>query len=358
MVIYIPTWNYNIDDEDNPFVYTLVDGLKLLDDNLEFHFGYEFFWAEACTKIDLIHVMWPDILAFCNNYAVEEISNRLLTLKYNGIKIVSTCHNFEPHYSDDSRVIEIYNEVYRLSDVIIHLGNHSKIEFEKRYPNISNILIPHHVYDRLYTTVPSRKDSLLKLGLSSSKRYILTLGAFRDDEERQLLMIIGKSLRWTNTYILAPKFCSYSYDEVMTSMSLQDRINWYKLKYLYHIISYGKYVNNEDVPFYYGVSDVSFIQRRRILNSGNVPLGLLMGNVVVGPDVGNIGELLKDLRNPIFDAYNVKSAICAVKEAMRLAKQNLGRINRDYALIHFNTNRIAKMHYECYKSLKYSTKNI
>lgn len=53
-------------------------------------------------------------------------------------------------------------------------------------------------------------------------------------------------------------------------------------------------IDNCDLPYYMAASDVIFIQRKDILNSGNVPLAFLYHKVVVGPKVGNIGELLSE----------------------------------------------------------------
>jgi hypothetical protein len=52
-------------------------------------------------------------------------------------------------------------------------------------------------------------------------------------------------------------------------------------------------VDDNILPYYYAASDLAFIHRVKILNSGNAIMPMLFGKVVVGPDVGNVGVLLK-----------------------------------------------------------------
>lgn len=63
-------------------------------------------------------------------------------------------------------------------------------------------------------------------------------------------------------------------------------------------------IDNCDLPYYIAASDVIFIQRKDILNSGNVPLGFLYHKVVMGPATGNIGEILAATGNPTFHPDN------------------------------------------------------
>lgn len=53
------------------------------------------------------------------------------------------------------------------------------------------------------------------------------------------------------------------------------------------------------------VADIALLQRVKILNSGSLPLNFYFGNVVVGPDVGNVGEILKKTGNPVFNVEDV-----------------------------------------------------
>ena len=94
-------------------------------------------------------------------------------------------------------------------------------------------------------------------------------------------------------------------------------------------------VDLEDVPAYFVAADVVFIQRLEILNSGNVPMAYAAAKVVVGPDMGNVGELLRATGNPAFDVHDHKDIIEKCKQALQMAQtMDIGRANYEYARQH------------------------
>ena len=74
-----------------------------------------------------------------------------------------------------------------------------------------------------------------------------------------------------------------------------------------------------------------FIQRKRILNSGNLPMGFYFGKPVVGPDTGNVGEILRSTGNPVFDPGDCASVTAALLRGFECADAGLGRANRGFA---------------------------
>ncbi len=346
----MPLWG-DPHDMGNPFVSSLVDGIKEDSNNIEFVFPYDFLYSDACENVDIIHIMWPHVFGAEDRHLdYEKFDARLKYLKGKGVKVVSTCHNYVPHYSANEQLIKAYEIVYENSDLIIHLGRNSAREFENKYPQTPQILIPHHIYDKIYLESPPKKECIRKLGLNSYCRYIICLGAFRSDEERNLLLNLGEKLRFSNVFIIAPSFTTTKFEGTNIWERLNNKISKVKLKYHSHIISADCYVCDADIPYYYGASEVSLIQRLHILNSGNVPMGLFFGNVVVGPNVGNVGELLKDTGNVVFgpDGTDVYKA---VMQALALANTDRGKINREYALEHLSTDKVVKRHIEVYTSL-------
>ena len=61
-------------------------------------------------------------------------------------------------------------------------------------------------------------------------------------------------------------------------------------------------------------SNVIFIQRKGQLNSVNIPLAFLFHKVVIGPDSGNIGELLRNTGNPVFRSDKKQDIIRALRK--------------------------------------------
>ena len=71
------------------------------------------------------------------------------------------------------------------------------------------------------------------------------------------------------------------------------------------------------------------LQRTTILNSGNIPMAFYLEKVMVGPDTGNVGELLKKTGNPVFDIDNLSTLESCIQQALRLAKDGYGKKNAE-----------------------------
>jgi hypothetical protein len=327
-----------------------MDGISAEHKDLVWGYGIDNFWSDSIYDYDIIHIHWPDQILTSDLCKKESIGERLSELKSKGAIIVVTCHNFEPHYCNDNDKIEAYKSVYSHADCFIHLGDYSKRIMEVKYPQANHIVIYHHTYDKLYST-KNRTESLRYLGLNPKKKYILCFGAFRDEEEKELLDIVLNYYNNKGIEILSPNYIkikrkSSRYNKI--KKWLECRITEIRKPGL-HI--YGWSVRNEELPYYYGASDIALIQRKKVLNSGNLPMAFLMGKVVVGPEVGNVGEILKKTGNPSFNVLNNESVIDAVGRALDMSKGNKGYLNQKYANQYFSTSKISNQLYTLYNSL-------
>ena len=342
---------YNPFFDANQYVMTLMDGIDSMHNDVEWGWGMEKFWGSDIFDYDIVHIHWPDVLLW-QNRTPSQIENRLIKLKSAGKRIVSTCHNLEPHYCNDIKRNEAYKIVYEKADMMLHLGDFSFEFMKNKFPNAKHVLLPHHTYDFVYKVIPNRDEACRKLGLNPQHNYIICFGAFRDDEERDLVKNLIKELKHKNFYIIAPAYKSIEAGNFVGRVLRK----YEKLKYRYfnHIIMKGHSttpVPEAMTPYYYAVSDVALIQRKKILNSGNVPLAFLMGKVVAGPNCGNVGMLLDETGNPTFDICDDDSVIVAVEKAISLAKENHGEDNRRYALEKLSTSIIADQLYRYYLAL-------
>ena len=84
----------------NQYVMTLMDGIDTQFDDVEWGWGLEKFWQNEIFEYDIIHIQWSDLLLWPNRTS-RQLEHRLSKLKENGKKIISTCHNLEPHYCSD-----------------------------------------------------------------------------------------------------------------------------------------------------------------------------------------------------------------------------------------------------------------
>lgn len=336
----------------NPYVRTLMDGICNIDKNVKFGYGSELFWNDEIFQYNIVHIHFPaDYVSFFSKSSISSLfEQRLRELKLNGIKIIATCHNLVPHYERDNNKIQMYKITYMLADCILHLGEYSLELLKKEYPLTKHLLLYHHTYDQMYH-VMERNNSVKKLSLDPSKKYLLCFGDFRANEERTMIDGIVKYFYKKGIEVLAPHYYKYSKRRNKLKMFtawLKTKVKSFTTKGL-HL--YGKYVTDDMLPYFYGAADICLIQRKKILNSGNLPMAFYMGKVVVGPNVGNVGQILKNTGNPTFDPENEDSIIDAIDKALMLNEQGIGEKNKKYADENWSTAKISQQLYDIYKSI-------
>lgn len=325
----------------NPYVYTLVDGLK--QQNIDVKMSSGDFWLN--NTYDIIHFQWPEAIYDWSKKVTSEqidlLRNRIIYLKQLGKKIVVTCHNLQPHIIKDKGVNALYQIIYEYSNLIIHMGRYSYQLLSVQYPNAYHVIIPHHIYDNVYHFTYNKKLCQKELGIDSSKLNILCFGEFRTDEEREFIIKLKAALKSDNIDFLVPGFY---------------RKHWYAktipetYKRICKILSYkwkglnfqSKLLDDASTEKYFTACDIVLIQRLHILNSGNLPMGFYAGRVVVGVNEGNVGCILRETGNPTFTTDDFDSAVNAIHQAIRLTQAGIGEKNRQLAEQEWNTNLIVK----------------
>lgn len=341
----------------NPFVYAIIDGIEYLYDDIKWGWGYEKFWTDHVFSYDLVLVQWPEAPLFWDSsskHTIDDYIKRIADVKSKGIKIVSFVHNIVPHYTTDKIKYECYNLIYSSADILLHMGKYSLHLLADKYPQVKHVFIgPHYIYNQVYKSRYSRAEALAVLGLDPKYKYILVFGTFRDDEEREIVYNLAQDLKRydKHTMILAPSFTKIHPPK--NRWDIRPRLQKFRMKNFDHIICNGGIFNTVSdflLPYYYAVSDVCFIHRKKILNSGNVPMAFLMGKVVSGPDVGNVGEILRKMNNPLFVPNDRHTIVDSVIKAFELTKEGKGEWNRDYAMKNFSTEVFCKNVYDIIKS--------
>jgi len=272
-------------------------------------------------------------------------------MRSEGVKIVATCHDLEPHYDQFADKAESMKIVYSHSDAIIHLGEYSKKLFEKRYPHARHLVIPHHLYDTVYTHFPSRAESLRYLNLPEDKIYILCFGTFRAKQERQLIIQLSKQLADKNIIILAPSFMNIWW---RSFRMFHKRLKKLYYQYRFNIYCTGstwRAVCDEILPYYYGAADVVFIQRVKILNSGNALMPMLFGKVVVGPDCGNVGPLLRHWNYPVFSVNDISNVGMIIRRALEMEQLGESMKKRNIQLKEYTTAVVSNKLYKAYEQV-------
>lgn len=331
----------NRDSYKNPYVSTLADGL--VEQGVDVTCSIVEFWNNA-TSYDIIHIMWPNLLVDKSDEDCKKLQYVISEIKHRGKILMCTCHNIKPHYNDGVAINNAYRIVYESCDCIHHLGNASIRMLKDLYPNIraKSVVIPHHTYDKLYNLNICKRDARSKLKIPLDAKVIMSFGSFRDDEERKLVMDLSDKLG-NKYYLLMPGFYR---DEIFRKNILKGLMVLFKtIKYTLiakrhklHICH--SYISDNMLPYYMAAADIMLIQRVKILNSGNVSLAMLAGLAIVGPNTGNVGAILEETGNEIFDTSNTKELYDIINR-MFDKRQILGTKNREYAMRYLTTASVS-----------------
>ena len=339
----------------NPYIYTLMEEMQRKHSDVDFGWGWREFWTDELFSYDIVHFQWPQayMAQAPAEKAYDMLAKRIAELHQHGIRIFATCHDLQPHYSQCADYGRCMTLVYEQADVILHLGHYSHSLFAARYPQVQHLLLPHHVYDTVYTIRPTKEESVARLGLPADKTYILCFGSFRSEDERQLVLKVAKQLNDKNVIFLAPSFMRVErrHGRIRKYISSRSQILrwWYRVRY--RILMSGEDwvpIDDATLPYYYGLADVAFIQRPRILNSGNAVLPMLFDVAVVGPKIGNVEELLAEYGYPSFDANDMDSVIAALKKGIILQKNAYPAQQHAKVMSTISTSVIAEKLYQYY----------
>lgn len=330
----------NLQNTSNPYVLTLTNQLKAIGTDLVC--SLDELWSNS-THYDIVHFQWPEAVfdwaKIVSNEQVEQLHKKLAYLKSNGVKIFITCHNLAPHTCTDKGVLSLYELIYSYCDVFVHLGEYSKMVLGKDYPDAKHVIIPHHIYNTIYKFNLNKDDCQKELGIDPHKFNVLCFGEFRNDEEREFvirLMKIGKDRSWN---FITPGFyrqrlITKHLTELPSRLMRYARYCWAGIKYS------TKILDDSMLEKYFTACDVVMIQRQSILNSGNLPMAFFAGKVVVGPDTGNVGDILRKTGNPVFLPRSIDSAKDSIQKAEVLFQGDKGLQNRKLAEEQWSTQVI------------------
>lgn len=340
---------------DNLFVSVLCKAIR--QQNIKVKCSCQEFW-ESNINYDIIHFQWPEEVIGWNCHTqdlIVKLKQRIEYYQKQGAYFIYTRHNQCPHYTNNI-ISEAYTLIESYADSIVHMGEYSYIELIKKYPQKQHWIIPHHIYENTYNENISCLEARERLKIPQKSFVITAFGKFRKIEEFRLVFAAYVCSGIHHKYLLAPRF--YPFSRHKQKNILRQICFWL----IWHIAipftnkifniqgdSNEKIISNNDLPYYLAASDLIIIQRKQILNSGNVPLAFLFRKVVVGPDCGNVGELLKKTNNPVFLPQKYKTIKKALRKGYILSKNHQGEVNYKYALQNMNLDKIGKMYIEVYR---------
>jgi len=320
----------------NPFISILINEIN--SDKYTVNYSVQDFWNMR-GNYDIIHIHWPEMFydwRIPSDNEIKRLSEFFKKWKQKGTKIVYTRHDEDFHYSMNKIMTQkMFDLVKRESDIIVHLGEYSRTETikELNIPGQINTVIPHHVYDTIYNNNITKKTARDLLHIDNNRIIILTFGFFRDREEYLLVKEAFEQLEVENKFLLAP---SWANPYIVPNGNV--------------FLGKGK-VDADMLPYCFAAADIVFIQRVKILNSGNLPMAFFFNKVVVGPNVGNVREFLDEETNFSFDCKDISTASKALYKAVLRVKSGKPVNNEKFVRENWSTSQIVEQYRSLYRTI-------
>lgn len=345
----------------NPYLFLLMRELHQFEEITELLDGYG--WLHEPGTYDIIHLHWPELLVKSQlpdmsrtNLLRESHFDRVLESikkkQEGGAKVIITIHNEKPHKDKSGLFADFYREVYSLSNGFIHMGEASKNRLGKDYTaeiqHKPEFVIPHGDYS-FFPENLNRPECRNRLNIMDNERMLLSFGAVRSKDELELgIDAFQKAGLENGVYFIAGSIPN-PYRSQPEHFIVRKKL--YANIFNNRIRTHEKTIAPDDVQIYLKSADLLMISRFNTLNSGNIALGFTFGKVVIGPDYGVIGEILKETGNPVFDPSNIDSVSDAIIQGFELADKGHGMANKQYANKNMRWSQIAQDTFEAYQSL-------
>jgi len=297
--------------------------------------NYEFVFEDYKnynSDFKIVNIHWPESIfnwAEPTSQQLFDLENEIFKWKKHS-KIIFTVHNLQPHFGTTENFTKLYQIIEQNCDVFMHLGEFSKNLFENKYPKAKHIVIKHPLYTTTFK-ISDKKYARKELGIQENALVIIAPGRIRNLEERKLVLKAFNSINEKNKVLISTNMLKENFNfnfpgryklkkfvdiKVLFEKFLQKKYN--QPKYIFN----EGYLNNDNFSLMMSASDIVFIPRKKILNSGNVFLGMTYKKIIVGTNQGNIKEVLDNFGFLSFDPNKQKSVNEALNKSVLMFKDD------------------------------------
>lgn len=313
---------------------------------------------------DVVNIQWPEYAlprVTSREEATEALVGSLKRMKPRAV-IVATVHNELPHSDHGGEMRLLYESVYSICDGFVHMGRKSEQIVNRRFRQAlegkPSVLIPHGNYFVFGERI-ERRAAKAALGLPARKTALL-VGAIRSPAELALAReLIDAVISGGGQVIFASKMPRFSTGlsgrAHLVARATEEFAGWWRmlpLKFRRRVHVLSSPVSSDLMASLGSAADVVLIPRIQTLNSGNVPFAFTYGSVACGPDVGNVGEILRGTGNVTFDPIAGAEVLRdAVGRAFDLAEHGHGELNYAIALKDWSWDRIGAAYMDFFESL-------
>lgn len=333
-------------ESPNPLVRQLVGCLRAHPEIRRVEAGREAFLAPR-AGFDVVHLHWPEVLHSWLRRAPDP-TQRIVELleRWHGVStLVATVHNRHPHAGDSPRSRRLYDRVYERCAAFLHLGWASVDEHARRRPHLAArpaAVAPIGIPD--FPNRVSREEARRVLGIPQTAPVWSAFGSLRPPYDAPLLLEGFRRALVPGAWLVVA-----GERLALGSSRWRERVTRARIRCHPRILLHIGRVADDAVQLYLNAADVVVLPRARALNSGGIALAFGFGRVVVGPDDGNVGAILRETGNPVFRATRRDGLAEAMVRGLRLARAGHGDANLLHAADHGSWRRVAERHVSLYR---------
>lgn len=313
---------------NNTYIKELISNLS---NYYTVYWGNDFFWdGEFVSDYYIIH--WPENIKVHDDrfsFSIENLKSRIKQLQGKGSKVTAFFHDKTPHFSANDYNTRLFEAVFCNVDTIYHLGNYSVGLLKKMFPGCANsnhVVIKHALFESIKNTITTA-EARQHFGFGEDDFVISFLGNLRSQNEISLMYKIFKKLKISNKKLLIGGGEVNDYSSKLNFLTSRIKRYYYVGKNLK--TSFGQYVSNDEIQYYYKSANVILVPRTQNLNSGVAMMAMTFGVPFVSPAVGNITELAEETGNFTFPLNDIDKAVEIIEGISKNGAPNL-TISNDY----------------------------
>lgn len=308
---------------DNPYQRLLSAALAKEGVEVSFPSGYKrglhFTRQLRGVDFDVVHMHWPDIYLRGRGAIARRLFARKLCLDLRlacrGKGVVWTVHNIGRHDDQGDRVErDLHRWLAHFADrLLVHDESLIDVVHQRYEADRGKILtVPHGHYGEFYGAAPSAEAARRQLALPGSSRVFLFLGMLRAYKGLEALLEIWPSIHRDHPEALLLIVGGGNDDAYIARITE-------RAKATPGVRLEPRFVEDQEIPVYYGAADVAVFPFRAITTSGSMILALSYGCPVIAPNVPSIsGELgfLGPLLYPPGSEHGLEEALRAAMMPM------------------------------------------
>ena len=265
-----------------------------------------------------------------NMLSENEFTFFLNKIKNNKIKLASIIHEIES--LRNASLNNFYQIGFSSCSLLIHLTDYS-LKLNNYFKNSINTVIPHPFYENIPNNL-TKEQARIKLSISNDTKLILSFGNIRNKNEANFLIRTMENLNKVDRFELITTRFHFSKNPIIYKLK---KFFFSKKKYL-HLND--KLIDEDVIQLYFNAADILILPRinEENQNSGVIFLATYFKKIIVGPNTGNIGYMLNNLKLPTFDKSNDKSIVNALLKGYKLSRsQNI--TDENYANLSISNNK-------------------